>query len=363
MSNRIVHIVYSFGCGGLEKVIANLITYSTQYDVEHIIVSLTGDVTMREQIPLPVKVIILDKRAGNDLISHKKLYKLLKELRPKAINTYNFGTIEYHLTAKLAGVPVRVHSDHGRGGDHPQGKNQLHNLFRRFVANFITEYIVVSYDLYEWVCNSLKINNRKVTLIFNGVDIPLKPKKINKKFNTYVTVGRLDRIKNQQLMIEAFGEAINKDENFSNNVLNIVGDGPIYHQLESHIKRLGLTQSIKLLGYRDNITDILNESDVFLLSSVYEAMPMTILEAMANKTPVICTDVGGISQFISEKEAWLIESENKEEFSNQLLELVELNERIEQKINAAFDLVKNHYSVEQMVQHYLNKYQLQKLGT
>ena len=153
VTKSIVHLVYSFGCGGLEKVIANLINHSTEYDVEHVLISLTDDISMLEQVDKKIKFFVLGKKSGNDIRTHVKLFSLLKEIKPQTINTYNFGTIEYHLVAKLAGVPIRVHSDHGRGGDDPAGRNKLHNTFRKFIANFITEYIVVSYDLFQWVLN------------------------------------------------------------------------------------------------------------------------------------------------------------------------------------------------------------------
>ena len=358
MSKTIVHLVYSFGCGGLEKVIANLITHSSQFDVKHVVISLTNDITMMEQIPVPVEHFVLDKREGNDLASHKKLFSLLKQLKPHAINTYNFGTIEYHITARLAGVPVRVHSDHGRGGDDPQGKNRLHNLFRKVVAHFITEYIVVSYDLYEWVCNKLKINKNKVSLIFNGVSIPERQVVKQEQAKHYVTVGRLDKVKNQKLLIEAFDQALKTNDDFAGSVLSIVGDGPLLEELQALISKLEVSDSVKLLGYRDDIPEILASSDVFVLSSVYEAMPMTILEAMANSTPVVCTDVGGISRFISEREAWFVESQNQEQLAHKLVQLKEITQEKNNKIETAYTLVKDNYSVDKMVQNYLDKYQL-----
>jgi len=358
MTKKVVHLVYSFGCGGLEKVIANLINHSTQYDVEHVVISLTNDVTMAQQVNLPIKVIVLDKKHGNDINSHKKLFSLLKELKPQAINTYNFGTIEYHLTAKLAGVPVRVHSDHGRGGDDPDGKNTLHNLFRKFIAHFITEYIVVSRDLYEWVSKSLKINRRLISLVFNGVIVPSDAKYIEESPVRFVTIGRLDEVKNQKLLINAFAKAVNEQAAFNQCKLQIVGDGPLFDELQAQITQLKMQDSISLLGYREDIAEILSVSDVFVLSSIYEAMPMTILEAMANKTPVICTNVGGISQFITEQEAWFVESRNIDKLSDKLVEVKIEDAKRHQKSMNGYKLVDENYGVDVMVKEYMDKYKV-----
>jgi sugar transferase (PEP-CTERM/EpsH1 system associated) len=356
MTNRVVHLVYSFGCGGLEKVIANLINHSKQYDVEHVLVSLTDDTSMLDQVDEKIKIIVLDKKPSNDIKTHFKLFSLLKKLKPKAINTYNFGTIEYHFVAKLAGVPIRVHSDHGRGGDDPAGKDRLHNMFRIFIAKFITEYVVVSYDLYQWVINDLKIERNKVSLLFNGVVVPESIDYVDSSVQTFVTVGRLDKVKNQKLLINAFAYAVKNKLEFADCILNIVGEGPLYQELSDQIDSLNMQESIKLLGFRNDITNILDNSDVFVLSSVYEAMPMTILEAMANKTPVICTNVGGISQFISEEQTWFVESKNCEALANKLNEVRINDEARLKKVNNAYALVYDKYAMQQMVKAYMDKY-------
>jgi len=354
--NSIVHLVYSFGCGGLEKVIANLINHSTEYDAEHVLISLTDDISMLEQVDKKIKVFVLDKKSGNDIKTHFKLLSLLRKLKPQAINTYNFGTIEYHLVAKLAGIPVRVHSDHGRGGDDPAGKNKLHNFFRKFIAHFINEYVVVSYDLFKWILNDLNISKSKVSLLFNGVAVPEKIEHSCNLPKTFVTVGRLDKVKNQKLLIEAFALAVNTLDGFADCHLNIVGDGPLYNELSAQIDSLNMQNSIHLLGFRNDITAILKDSDIFVLSSVYEAMPMTILEAMANKTPVVCTKVGGISKFISEEQAWFVESKNCKALANKLNE-VKINDQFRlEKVNNAYNFVSEKYEMKQMVKAYMAKY-------
>jgi sugar transferase (PEP-CTERM/EpsH1 system associated) len=358
MIKKVVHLVYSFGCGGLEKVIANLINHSSQYKVEHLVISLTDDMTMEQQVNYPIKLIVLDKKPGNDISSHKKLYTLLKKIKPSVLNTYNFGTIEYHLIAKFAGVPVQVHSDHGRGGDDPKGKNILHNVFRKFMSLFISEYIVVSYDLYEWVTKDLNIKKSTVSLIFNGVTVPDDFPSVNNTPKTFVTVGRLDPIKNQKLLIDAFAKSVHDADKFGDCQLRIVGDGPLYNELQERINHLSMDKSISMLGYRDDIEKVLNEADVFVLSSLYEAMPMTILEAMANKVPVICTNVGGISQFISEQEAWFVSSDNIASLSEKLVEITEDNKSREQKVNKAYKLVRENYGIDNMVNQYMKKYKI-----
>lgn len=134
---KVVHLVPSFGCGGLEKVIVNLVNNSQQYDVRHVLISLTTEFGMIKAFDVPVDVYCIGKKPGKDITSHIKLFRLLKRIKPVAFHSYNFGTIEYHLIAKLAGVTTTVHCDHGRGGDDPKGLNQFNNRFRKIISLFI----------------------------------------------------------------------------------------------------------------------------------------------------------------------------------------------------------------------------------
>ena len=369
---KVVHIVPSFGCGGLEKVVVNLINNSAHYNVKHVLISLTTDFELAKEINVPVEVYCLGKQPGNDIFSHLKLFKLLKRIKPVAFHSYNFGTIEYHLAAKLAGVPVTVHCDHGRGGDDPAGKNKFNNRFRQLISKFIDHYIVVSYDLYRWVTEALKISESKVQLIFNGVTVekdvaakqvagkqtPNSSASGNAPF-VITTVGRLDPIKNQKLLLSAFDLAKKTYPNWENVKLQLAGNGPIYQELVDFNNALSSAKDVEFLGFRSDVADILSNTDLFALSSNYEAMPMTILEAMALKVPVITTNVGGIAKFIDESHAWFVESKNVESYAETLNNIL-LDEQVRlQKTGVAHQLVFDNYSMDKMVDAYLGLYQIE----
>jgi len=389
---KVVHIVPSFGCGGLEKVVVNLINNSAHYNVKHVLISLTTDFELAKEINVPVEVYCLGKQPGNDIFSHLKLFKLLKRIKPVAFHSYNFGTIEYHLAAKLAGVPVTVHCDHGRGGDDPAGKNKFNNRFRQLISKFIDHYIVVSYDLYRWVTEALKISESKVQLIFNGVtvekDVAAKQvagKQVvtngssenqtsenqtsenqasvtsasgNAPF-VITTVGRLDPIKNQKLLLSAFDLAKKTYPNWENVKLQLAGNGPIYQELVDFNNALSSAKDVEFLGFRSDVADILSNTDLFALSSNYEAMPMTILEAMALKVPVITTNVGGIAKFIDESHAWFVESKNVESYAKTLNNILLDEQARLQKTGVAHQLVFDNYSMDKMVDAYLGLYQIE----
>lgn len=358
MKKKVVHLVYSMGCGGLEKVIVNLVNGSSDA-FEHIIVTLIPEFEMTSSINQRVAIHCLHKRPGKDIGCHKRLYFLLKELKPDVINTYNFGTIEYHITAYLAGVKIRVHSDHGHGGDAQDGLNKKNNFIRKISSYFINDYVVVSKDLMEWVTKVVKVKPGKIHLIQNGVDVPsaiLAKHPFSNDEKVICTVGRLDPVKNQSLLLNAFKLAL---ESISIPVkLKIVGDGPERKALESLSVELGIEPFVDFMGYREDVREQLESCDVFVLSSHYEAMPMTILESMAIGRPVVTTDVGGIRHFLNENYATFVPPGDVKALANELMDKVSDSTDSKEQITNAHKLVLDKYSLSTMARKYSKIYQL-----
>ena len=361
MNKKILHLVYSMGYGGLEQVIVNLINNSEKYNVEHCIVTLTDEQEICNQISPPCKIFNLGKKPGKDFSIHWKLFKLLRKLKVDVFHTYNFGTVEYHYIAKLAGVKRQVHCEHGRGGDDPDGMNYWHNLIRNFSINFMQKYIVVSPDLYNWALKTLRIDQNKLSIIYNGVNLDeYYPSDKKSSIFTICTVGRANKVKNQELLIESFNKILNEYPHFIHTKLKIVGGGPELHALQQKVSELKLKDYIDLTGYRNDVAEIMRNSDLFVLSSVYEAMPMTILEAMACGLPVISTNVGGVSHMISENEAWLVESNNAVELARTIYNVYLDKQGRETKSHLGRALVMKKYSIDRMVDEYMSIYGCEK---
>jgi sugar transferase (PEP-CTERM/EpsH1 system associated) len=352
----VVHLVVSFDCGGLEKVICNLVNESTQ--CKHVIISAMNNLEMASQIPSNVEIYTLNKKPGKDLMCHFRLHKLLLKIKPHVLHTYNFSTIEYHWIAKLSSIKVHVHAEHGYGGDHPQGLSKIKNTFRRITSSLLTNYVVVSQDLKNWAVDHVKMSNEDVEIVFNGVEVPESCGQLSERRFTrntpfeLVTIGRLAEVKNQAMLIQAI-EKIQKEQPDIHINLSIVGDGPMRPSLSAMIERLPSPCAVTLHGIQYNIQSFLDYADGFVLSSLYEAMPMTVLEAMAACRPVICPLVGGVSDFISTKEAILPKGNDLDALTKAIITLYHMphNERESLSIRG-YNRVKNNYSVTSMTKNY-----------
>lgn len=360
MTKKVAHLVYSFGIGGLESVIVNLIKNSSSYDVEHVVISLVDVIDSHVLIEDLASVYVIDKKEGNDFSSHIRLFSLLKKLKPDILHTYNFGTIEYQLTGFVAGVNKLIHCDHGYGGDDSSGKNRFRVLIRKLISYLLNNYIVVSPDLMEWCVSEVKINKKKLLLIFNGVDTErFSPTRDKYSKYTICNISRVDAEKNQALLVSAYVLACKKDISFMNNSqLIIIGDGPVFSDLKKRVEKSGSDVNIKLLGYRMDVSEELKKSHLFALTSLYEAMPMTILEAMACEVPVMSTDVGGVRYLLSDNEGWLIKDKNIDVISDLILYLYSNKEGIsDHKAKLGKVKVENYYTLDVMVRNYINLYQ------
>lgn len=311
----VVHLIYRLDFGGLETLVVECINRMPADKYRHAIVCLTDYSDFAQKIQRPdVEIHALHKPSGLGLSTHLKLWQLLRKLRPTILHTYNLGTIEYALTATLAGVPIRVHAEHGREASDPNGTNRKHNLLRHVLVPFIDRFIPVSTDLSCWLNKTIGVPATKNLLIHNGVDTEhFKPcigstaisRITGWPANSFVigTVGRIQDVKNQAGLIDAFVHLRQRYPDKKNQLrLVIVGDGPLLPTLKEKINSAGIAEVAWLAGARTDIAEIMQAFSVFALPSIAEGTPVTILEAMASALPVVATRVGGIPEVVVENE-------------------------------------------------------------
>jgi sugar transferase (PEP-CTERM/EpsH1 system associated) len=169
---RIVHVVYRFAVGGLENGLVNLVNRLPADAWRHTIVSLTDvDPAFAQRIErADVEVVALHKPAGHAIPVYPALWRLLRERRPAIVHTRNLAALEVAPLAWLAGVPVRIHGEHGRDADDPDGTNVRRRRIRRVFRPFVTRYVAVSPDLAAYLAGPVGVSVPRIDQIFNGVD-------------------------------------------------------------------------------------------------------------------------------------------------------------------------------------------------
>jgi sugar transferase (PEP-CTERM/EpsH1 system associated) len=363
----VVHLIYRLDIGGLETLLVDAINRMPAHKYRHAVICLTDYTEFAQRITRPgVELVALHKPPGLELGTHKRLFKLLRQMRPEVLHTYNLGTIEYHATALLAGVPVRVHAEHGRDASDPHGVNRKHNLLRRLLVPAIDRYVPVSRDLERWLRGVVGIPQAKVQLIDNGVDTErfhpatdaaAEPWNAPGVF-VIGTVGRLQDVKDQACLIDAFVllRAMLPEQRDRLRLV-LVGDGPLRERLAQKIAGAGLQDCAWLPGPRSDVDVVMRSFSLFALSSIAEGTPVTMLEAMASGLPVVSTAVGGIPDLVADGASGaLVPAGDPQRLAEALAAYVLDAERTRRHGAAGRARIEQQYSVAAMLSAYVDLY-------
>ncbi|MCR9388726.1 glycosyltransferase, partial [Vibrio metoecus] len=158
----------------------------------------------------------------------------------------------------------------------------------------------------EFSINKMHINSEKVNLIYNGVaeyslDVELKGKRINSSdVFKIICVTRFQEPKDNLSIIHAIKVLLTKSPFVKINV-DFFGDGEELCSLKEVVRKLELDEYVHFNGFSNDLISCYRQYDCFLLSSFSEGLPMSIIEAMSNKLPIIASDVGGISELVFDK--------------------------------------------------------------
>ena len=308
----IAHVIFRLDYGGLENGVVNVVNGLPADAFSHTIIALEDVRDFRQRIRGPdVGVFALHKRPGKDPGAYLRLYRLLKKLRPALVHTRNLGTLEGAVVARLAGVPARVHSEHGWDQDDPHGTNRKYHLMRRLASPAINRFIAVSQEIEHWLCDSVGIRREKVTRICNGVDTRrfcpstggadrmLIADRFPPGSIVVGSVTRFNAIKDPLNLVRAF-IAARRDPAGERLRLVMAGDGPLRASALEILREAGEEHAAWLPGSRDDIPQLLRAIDVFVLGSLREGISNTVLEAMATGLPAVASATGGNLELIQD---------------------------------------------------------------
>lgn len=304
--------MYRFDTGGLENGIVNLINHMPQQAYRHTVLALDEVTEFRQRIQrTDVEFISLRKPPGHGVWQFPKLFKIFRQLRPDIVHSRNLAALEVQAPAWAAGVPVRIHGEHGRGLEEIDGRNITHGRVRRFYKPFIHHYIALSRDLNTYLVDKVRVSQNQVTQVYNGVDdekffpasdgpLPMAGCPFNPEQHWLVgTVGRMQAVKDQVMLAQAFTLALLQAPELKTRMrLIMVGEGPLREQAQGVLNAAGVGQLAWLPGARNDVADIMRGLHAFALPSLAEGISNTILEAMASSLPVIATAVGGNADLV-----------------------------------------------------------------
>jgi glycosyltransferase involved in cell wall biosynthesis len=247
-----------------------------------------------------------------------RLYKLMRIRRPQIIQTFtHYSNILGVLIAWLAQVPIRISSQRNSLKGYPS----LSLWLDRTVANsFLThKMIAVSEETRRFSSDEEGIKPDKLVTIHNGINVERFSIDLSSEAERnlrqelgleadsliILTVARLHPQKGHQYLIEAIPQVV---QDFPQAHFLFVGEGGLREDLARQVKEVKLNECVHFLGVRQDVPQLLAISDLFVLPSLWEGLPNSILEAMAAGVPVIATNVGGIPEIIDHEKTGLLVS-------------------------------------------------------
>lgn len=369
----VVHVVYRFHVGGLENGVVNLINRLPVSRFRHAVVALTDcdPAFCRRVVHDDVRFVSLHKPPGHGVKLYPALFRLFSELRPAVVHTRNLAALEAVVPAWAAGVPVRVHGEHGWDVSDPDGTRRRFRWMRRLYRPFVTHYIPLSDHLLRYLNASVGVGAAHMTRICNGVDTQrFRPGVRGREvlagspfegddLCVIGTVGRLEPIKDPLNLLRAFVQLLRRAPELARRLrLMIVGDGSLRAELEAEIAREGVGACVWLAGERRDVPEAMRALDVFVLPSRAEGISNTILEAMACGLPVIATRVGGNAELVIEGETgMLVPAGDSAALADALARYVEDGRMMTQHGQAARKRAEAEFSIDGMVARYAQLYE------
>jgi sugar transferase (PEP-CTERM/EpsH1 system associated) len=363
---RVLHVIDRLGIGGTEVGILKVIQGLSGTGFEHRICTIRGfDEDFAHSRGFVGQCYVAGSTEKGFQFLLPRLAKVMRDFRPQIVHSRNWGAIEAMAAARLSGVPVAIHSEHGYEMDMLHGLPLRRRLFRRIAYAAADAVFTVTKELRSYHAKEAWLPAEKLRVLYNGVDTsrfaPRLSGDIRKQLGlrngnlVLGSVGRITRIKDHLTLLKA-AELVS-ERGIAVQVL-LVGSGPELPKLKEYASSsMALAEKVVFAGESADIPALLNAMDVFVLPSISEGMSNTLLEAMASSLPVIATRVGGNPELIEhERSGWLFAPRDVAGLAAILEHAAQSAELRQQLGQVARDRTVRQFSLERMIQNYRDLY-------
>ena len=353
---KICYVIGGLDVGGAERQLFYLVETIAR-KVPVMIVSLSDSSTKLvpafRQLP-GVDVCTVRKVGRVDPTLLTRLIQVYRRERPQIVHTF-LRTANYwgRVAAFLAGVPITIAGERNIEKERGRVANALDTAL-----SFYTTRVVVNAAAIKDSLTMRGVPERKIQIIRNGVPragalLDSDRLRIRQELGAdssdtlVVFIGRLFPQKNPMLFIDMAQRVLTAGARCK---FAIVGDGPLRSIIESSIASRGMTRSIMVTGFRQDVVRILSAADVLVLTSDWEGMPNVILEALSSGTPSVATDVGGVRELIVDgSNGYVVPRGDAERLSACVLSMFQSPEIRDHLGRCGREYVQKHFSIDRMV--------------
>ncbi len=352
---KIIQVIPWFGMGGAEIMCENLTNALTEMGHQVIVISLYNkqSVISNRMEKNGINIKYLDKKKGFDISMFFKIKKILKAEKPDVIHTHLYSIKYAMIAAIFTKIPKKIHTVHSIAQKEAGKASKIVNKWL-FKHHNVTP-VALSKVVKNTIIDVYKIKNDKIPIIFNGVPLDKCIIKNNYQIDSCINVvhvGRFSEVKNHIEMVKA---AMILHQTYTNIIFSFIGDGELKENIKNLIQENHAEDYIKVLGATDNIYPFLTKADLFLLPSIYEGMPMSIIEAMGTGLPIVASNVGGIPDMIKDMQNGLLCDPNDISIAAKLDKFIN-DQQLRELCGKNALLSSNRFSAKLMALEYLKLY-------
>ncbi|WP_028581046.1 glycosyltransferase [Desulfogranum japonicum] len=362
---NLLYVIYSLDNGGAETLAIRLSEKIDKERFNPIVCSLSDRGPLREiLVKYGITYYTLGKKEGKDFSVVFKIADILKKEKIDIIHTHNQGPLLYVFIAKLFFRRIKhVHTEHINMGVE-LSYSKKHELYNVILLRSLDGVINIAQHLNSQSAKYIKKKNAKVETILNSVEPATYDFSIQSDLKHELgldagsfLIGNISALRPQKdhaTLLNAMPYILKENPHA---VLVIAGDGELRNDLEEQCLRMGLTENVTFLGYRADVNNLLAQFDVFVLSSLYEGLPLCILEAMAAGKPIVATDAAGTNELVRDSETGLlVPVGDAEQLGKSISLLLEHPERAAEMGRKAKELVNSEHNMDTMMKKYESYY-------
>jgi glycosyltransferase involved in cell wall biosynthesis len=331
---RVMHVTTGLSYGGAETQIKGLAIRLNRRGWEVSVVSMLPPGAYVDELKA-AGICVYDLRMRRKVPDPRAVLRLASIVRRECPLVVHAHMIHANLLARITrlfvSIPALICTAHSitEGGR----ARELAYRLTDPLADLTTQVSEASRQRYIQVG---AVPPHKIVYIPNGIDTsrfqpnPMVRQAVREQLGcapdafVWLTVGRLEPVKNHLGLLSALREVVAV---YPHARLLIAGQGPLQTATEQRIAELGLAEQVRLLGVRHDIPDLLNAADAFVLPSLWEGMPLTLLEASATALPIVATDVGGNAEVVLEgKTGYLVPVKDTNALAQAMLRVMSLSE-------------------------------------
>lgn len=327
---KILQFMPEFGLAGAETMCENLSVELVKRGHDVTVVSLykfESPITMRLQTA-GIEVVYLNKKPGLDFKLFFKVRKVIKRLNPDVIHTHRYVAQYVIPSAMFLNIKHKIHTVHNIAKEENTKPARILSKFFFHFCGVIP--VALTEIIKDTIIEEYSLPEDKVPVIFNGVPLERCIVKESYVFNDNINILHIGRYSYQKNHIELIKAMMKLHVFYPQAKLILIGDGPLKCSIEKIIKQHNLSDYIVEVGLTNNPYTYLNNADIFVLPSIYEGMPMTLIEAMGTALPIVATNVGGIPDMITDKVNGILCESNSESIADALKFLLDHPEKRKQ---------------------------------